>query len=469
MNVVEDVRALVEAARSRSAGEPRLDAIARRLAEPVRLAIAGRVKAGKSTLLNALVGQSLAPTDAGECTRIVTWYRDGPTYRATLVPRRGEPRQVPFRADSVTADVDLGPLRAEDVERLVIEWPSAALRESTLIDTPGLGSVTGVAAATTMPSLIPEDGEAEADAVLYLLRHVHPADVEFLEAFHHERSAVSPANAIAVLSRADELAGGRREAIDVARRIAERYRQDPRLRRLCATVVPVAGLLAEGAATLQEAEFEALARLARAPSTTTEDVLLSVDRFGSDEERRGLLRRLGLFGVRRSIELIRQGVATSVDLARALAEDSGILELRRVLASAIASRAGTLKARSALAALEGVALGGSDDLLREVERLQSGAHEFVEIELLSALRAGAIVLPGERGPEAERLLGAAGGSAASRLGIPPGTPADGIRAAAVDAVGRWRAMAESPLASPEVADVARAIVRTCEGIVAELG
>ena len=39
-----------------------------RLDEPLRVAIAGKVKAGKSTLLNALVGEQVAPTDAGECT-----------------------------------------------------------------------------------------------------------------------------------------------------------------------------------------------------------------------------------------------------------------------------------------------------------------------------------------------------------------------------------------------------------------
>ena len=60
-----------------------------RLDEPLRVAIAGKVKAGKSTLLNALVGEELAPTDAGECTRIVTWYRDGITYRVTLEPSDG--------------------------------------------------------------------------------------------------------------------------------------------------------------------------------------------------------------------------------------------------------------------------------------------------------------------------------------------------------------------------------------------
>ena len=40
-----------------------------RFDEPLRVAIAGKVKAGKSTLLNALVGEAIAPTDAGECTR----------------------------------------------------------------------------------------------------------------------------------------------------------------------------------------------------------------------------------------------------------------------------------------------------------------------------------------------------------------------------------------------------------------
>ena len=38
-------------------------------------------------LLNALVGEPLAPTDEGECTRVVTWYHDGVTYRVTIHAR----------------------------------------------------------------------------------------------------------------------------------------------------------------------------------------------------------------------------------------------------------------------------------------------------------------------------------------------------------------------------------------------
>src|SRR4051812_12168385 len=109
------------------------------LDEPLRVAIAGKVKAGKSTLLNALVGEELAPTDAGECTKIVTWYRDGITYRVTLHPSDGsEPRQVPFSRDAGAIDLDLGDLPAEVVDRLVVDWPAAALRPVNLVGPPGL-------------------------------------------------------------------------------------------------------------------------------------------------------------------------------------------------------------------------------------------------------------------------------------------------------------------------------------------
>src|SRR5580692_9342767 len=50
---------------------PQLAALEARLREPARIAVVGPVKAGKSTWVNALLGQRVAPTDVGECTQIV--------------------------------------------------------------------------------------------------------------------------------------------------------------------------------------------------------------------------------------------------------------------------------------------------------------------------------------------------------------------------------------------------------------
>lgn len=44
----------------------------------LRIAVGGRVRAGKSTLINALVGQDVAATAATECTLLVAWFRNGP-------------------------------------------------------------------------------------------------------------------------------------------------------------------------------------------------------------------------------------------------------------------------------------------------------------------------------------------------------------------------------------------------------
>ena len=67
------------------------------------------------------------------------------------------------------------------------------------------------------------DGPADADAVLYLMRHLHAGDARFLEAFmDHSIAHASPVNAVVVLSRADEIGSARPDALISARAIARR-------------------------------------------------------------------------------------------------------------------------------------------------------------------------------------------------------------------------------------------------------
>ena len=371
------------------------------------MAIAGKVKAGKSTLLNALVGEELAPTDAGECTRVPWWFRDGLTYRVTLGPTSGG-RSRRLRPRRRALDVDLGDLAAGDLASIDVEWPSRALRTLTLIDTPGIASAT-LALTQAAEVFSPDDERAgPADAVIYLMRHLHAADVGFLESFTGDVYAGStPVNTIAVLSRADELGVGRLDAMESAGRVAGRYRQDRRLARLCQTVVPVAGLLAQAAVTMREDEYRLLRRLAELPEVELEELLLSVDRFAArpgpapPADRVALLRRFGIFGTRLAVHRIASGEGTDASTLQAtLLATSGVEGLRSLLGQQFAARSDLLKGRAALLALGDLVrrspAPGSDTLEADLERVHAGAHELVEMRFLNALRSGELPCPPAR-------------------------------------------------------------------------
>lgn len=461
--------------------EQRLAAMRDRLDEPLRVAIAGRIKAGKSTLLNALVGERLAPTDAGECTRIVTWYQDGHTYQVMAQPYQGQPRQVRFSREDGAIDMDLGDLGADDVAQLEVSWPSQALRAMTLIDTPGIGSLSEQISQRSWSLLVPDDQETPADAVIYLMRHLHSNDVEFLRAFHDvEVSRPNPVNAIGVLSRADEIAVGRLDAMASARRIAGRLSTDPSVRKLVQSVVPVAGLLAETAATLTEVEFARLRRISELPAAQAEQLLLSVDRFVqampelgmTSIEREALLARFGLFGLRLSAALLRHGTCTTAtELARELTERSGLAQLREVLGSLFLERRDVLKSRSVLLALAEVtrvhARRGSEIIAGKVEEIIASAHPFNELRVLSGLRAGWVTGKPDVIAELEQLIGGSGAAPHQRLRLPAEASGVELDAAADGALARWQRRAENPLTSAAMAVAARVAVRTCEGMIAD--
>jgi hypothetical protein len=470
-----------EAAATTPTAAGALAAARRRLEEPLRVAIAGKVKAGKSTLLNALLAEELAPTDAGECTRIVTWYHRADRPEVIVRPRTGPARRRPFDRSTGALQVDLGDLAPSDVEQLQVGWPTQRLAALTLIDTPGIASLSTDVSAETYRALTPEDDRpAQVDAVVYLLRHAHGSDVRFLEAFHDDELAHgTPMNAVGVLSRADEIGSCTLDAMEVAQRVGDRYRSEPRLRQLCPVIVPVSGLLGLAGETLREEEVRALRTLASAPLSELASLLLTADRFVmrpssvavSQTDRRHLLDRLGLFGVRSAVEFLREGrTQTAADLGAELVRLSGLARLRDVLSVQFTHRARILKARSALAALSGVlatgGVAGAEGFRMRAEEVMAGAHEFVEVRVLNELRSGELRLPEVRAAELERLLGAGGHDMTTRLGVAAETPPEELRSMCTEALGRWRRLTGHPLADRSVHVAAAVATRTLEGMLA---
>ncbi|MGJ7908908.1 dynamin family protein [Actinopolyspora sp. H202] len=446
-----------------------------RLSEPLRMAVTGRVKSGKSTLINALVGAELAPSDPEERTQVNTVFRYAPEPRITVHTPHGAQRNVPVDELDPATIRDLQRWRPDEVARLVIESPSPGLQAITLIETPGVASTavkeTGRSALAQILS--------EADSVLYLTRQPQQIDLQFLESVHELRVARrAPINTILALSRADEVAGGDHESVEAAGRVANACRDDPKIRSFVQYVLPVAGLLAQGGSTLGQSEFEALSRLAALPREQLDELLLSADRFAGSETpesvdagtRRELLRRFGLFGLHSALTALAGGGLDHGRLRRQLLAESRIGELQEAVHLQFVERQEALRARSILLAVD-MALranprSGDKQLQGELDRLLSNAHEWDELRVLSGLWSGQLSLPGRLREEAERLLGAHGDQPMARLAAPAGAGARDLAERAGEAARRWRVLAADPLRDRDHREAVRTVLRSCERLLA---
>lgn len=458
-----------------------LEWIGRRLNQPIRIALAGTLKAGKSTLVNALVGEDIAPTDATEATRIVTWFRNGPTPRVTANHRGGRRSNVPITRDPADRGLtfDFASLDPNDVVDLDVDWPAAELIDTTIIDTPGTSSLNRDVSERTLRLLVPDDGVPRVDAVVFLLRTLNAADIALLKQIGTLVGGSSGAlGVIGVASRADEIGAGRIDAMLSAKDVATRFTAEMDKTGICQAVVPVSGLLALTGRTLRQSEFVALEKLAGVDAAELTKAMLSVDRFVREDAalpvdaatRAALLDRFGMFGIRISIAVLRAGISDSVALADELLERSGLIALRDVIDQQFAQRSDLLKAHTALVSLrrfvEANPIYAAPYILADIDPLLADTHAFEELRLLSLLRSRQTTLNDDEMASLRRIIGGSGTDAASRLGLQPDAPYDGPRAAFA-AAQRWRRRADHPLNDPFTTRACRAAVRSAEAMVAD--
>lgn len=451
-----------------------------RLDQPLRVALAGSLKAGKSTLLNSLVGQDIAPTDATECTKVVTWYRSGTSPSVTAWYDNDRSVHVPVQRRGGRLTFDLGELTASRVDRLEVEWPARTLQQTTIIDTPGTSSLSQDVSARTLSMLTPENASSGADAVVYLLRTLNATDVSFLgQIGAHVGGATGPLGVIGVVSRADEVGSGRMDAMMSAKEVAARFASELEATGLCQAVVPVAGLLALAAETLRQNEFAAFEALAQVPDADLQLAMLSADRFSrpgllpvDSELRASIVDRFGLFGIRMAIALIKLGVHDSPTLAAELVERSGLTELRSVIDVQFGQRADQLKLHSALLTLQRILqsrpIAASTVYLAEAGRMMADVHGFQELRLLGRMRSTAPQLPDVYIAELHRLIGGLGIDPSTRLGLEPDAGSAERQESAFAAVQRWRRLSEHPLMDQFTAHACSIAARSAEGVIAAL-
>ena len=431
----------------------RLDGLVTRLGEPrIRVAVGGRMNAGKSTLVNALLQERLAATGATETTRLVTWFRHSHQARLRVHRRDGTDRVLPL-APSGGVGATVTGVTAGEIAHLTVETPNDALSRHTVVDTPGMDSLS---------KLDPDSLGAlgDADAVVYLMPHPGERDVEAIDAVRGWTGGLrlGAANMIGVLSRIDTLSG-EDDPWPTARRVAERYARE--LRAVLSDVVPVAGLVAETARgpDFGEADARLLRALAVGDRGRTTRALRTVQRFrGWDDapvdagDRERLLEMLGLHGIRVGLELLDEGRRATPALLEGFALRSGIETVLERIDTVFVAGADRLRASAGIAALEHLGWDAPDEVDRralltlqsEIDRLRL-EPALRQVDLAAALvdlEAGRMRLGDD---DVARLRDLATGSDdARRLGLDPDAGPEAVAAAAAAQIPQWRRLEARP-------------------------
>ncbi len=160
------------------------------------IAFFGRVSTGKSSLLNAIMGESLLPVGVTPITAVPTRVKNGPGSQLLVWTAEGRFGKYAIERLPEFVTESQNPGNEKRVSRLLVEMPLPMLPEEVLlVDTPGLGSLALEGAAETLAYLPRCDlGVVLVDASSNLLAD----DVATVDAL---RAATVPA--LVVLSKAD--------------------------------------------------------------------------------------------------------------------------------------------------------------------------------------------------------------------------------------------------------------------------
>lgn len=387
------------------------------LEAPPRIVVVGRLKSGKSTLVNALIGAPVAETAALEATNVVTVFQYGAPDRAEAVLLDGQRLPITIQRGKA-AEL---PAPVEKISYIHRWMPTASIRDFSLIDTPGLATLTVENEARTRRILI--DGfeqtkamSVDADAAVFLFDATPRMDeVKFIRDL-----GFTSLNTLGVLSRADsfgEGALGERDPLEHAYEHAQSLAQQ--LQGSVLTVLPVAGLLAETSHTGAITEYDARAMASLADATEFDLIQKIASEEEFDRERdacRRIVKLIGEYGLFRARNVARRGASELNEWATAR---SGVPQLRNLLVTRFGEFATTHRAGRIVSEIESLAFRKQpkDLILNLVSTMRTDAR-LINAFLLLDLKAVQETDPKAKIiPEISVLI--MGYTLQEKLGLPP--------------------------------------------------
>jgi GTP-binding protein EngB required for normal cell division len=296
------------------------------------VACVGQFKRGKSTLINALVGQQVLPTGVLPLTSVPTIVRGGPAPAARVRLAASGWRDVPLTSLETYVSEEQNPGNRIGAQAVEVFLPSPLLaRGLCLVDTPGLGSVFP-ANTTATQEFIPH-----VDATLAVIGADPPLSGEELSLIDAV-ARITPV-LLVVINKADRVSDDERAAATkfAERMIEERIgrsvnpiyqvsatevlaRSGPERdwRRLTAALTSLAQQT--GTSLVEAARTRGVARLAAMCQRAIDDLSDALQRPIAESNRRlDSIRRCVADVAHRSLQLGHMFAADEEDLARSVA------------------------------------------------------------------------------------------------------------------------------------------------------
>lgn len=422
------------------------------VSRPPRVAVVGRLKSGKSTLVNALTESRIAATGSLECTMAVSVFEEGAPARADVVGLDGNVSTIPLTGEPL---VDLGrPLDEVDFVRQFV--PIARLSQLGIIDTPGTATLTIENEQRTRRTLI--DGAKDtkrasswADCVVFLS---DSAPREDERAFLSELG-MTPLTTLAILSRADSFgagAFGAEDPLQLAQRYAGRIAQQ--LGDNVGGVVPLSGLLAESALTGRVTG--AIARDLAALAPLSREELLDVIELDDPrdlgvnitaEQRDTLLDIMGEYGLFNGRAIAAEH--GPVGLLEWMTRTSGIGQITGIITRQMPYYATLQRAVRVLDALDSLANNPeARDHVRWVQSVLESNPLMRDVMLYRSFKN--TVMDSPESSLIPRLRAALQGSTpAEKVGLGSGAPDADVVAVLRRELGELRELAMTPLSAAE--------------------